>query len=88
VIANLSATASAQAFAGGEPRLLAKTIVERIDTRSYRHCHNRPPKVYCYTREPGDVESEHPQRTRTTHRHARRSWFGHRHVHHKWYEEF
>jgi hypothetical protein len=37
----------------------------RIDNRSYRHCHNRPPHVYCYTRKPGGHETH--VRDRSTH---------------------
>ena len=38
-------------------------FLTRIDTRSYRHCHNRPTGIYvdCYTREPGEHEAQTPR---------------------------
>jgi hypothetical protein len=34
-----------------------------VDTRSYRHCHNRPTGIYvsCYTKEPGEHEAQAPR---------------------------
>ncbi len=35
-----------------------------VDTRSYRHCHNRPTGIYvsCYTKEPGETEAQAPRK--------------------------
>ncbi len=57
----------------------------RIDTRSYRHCHYRPPHVFCYTRKPGDLAPPAPPlRSRDSRATKDKSPSDHHHARHRW----
>lgn len=67
---------------------VSSPFLTRIDTRSYRHCHNKPPNIHrvtCYTTKPGDHAAPAPRqphrdsgaakdKSRSYHHHARHRW--------------
>jgi hypothetical protein len=60
IVASAFIAQHAEAYPSALARAVATPSFTRIDNRSYRHCHNRPPHVYCYTRKPGGHETHVP----------------------------
>lgn len=66
---------------------ISSPFLTRIDTRSYRHCHDRPTQayVYCYTTKPGDHAAKAPRQRHRDHRATKdKSPSDHHHARHGW----